>query len=183
MGTKNDILETAFIMFANHGYYGTSLADLASRVGIKKPSLYNHFTNKDELYSLCIEKCMQRGIDNLNKVKIDENSSKADLYNFSKDYIFDNINYIAFYFQMQSSPSLHQPKITELNNKKKKIIEAKLYEFLNGDANIKIKLIHLRTFFNGWLARRYFSKDEELLNLAIKEFDEDFEFVYKKIIR
>ena len=42
--------EIATELFAERGYAGTSLSELASRLGIRKPSLYNHFRSKDELF-------------------------------------------------------------------------------------------------------------------------------------
>ncbi|MBM7620830.1 AcrR family transcriptional regulator [Bacillus tianshenii] len=54
--TYDKIKKSALQLFAQRGYYGTSLNDVANMVGIKKPSLYAHFKNKDELYkSIIIE--------------------------------------------------------------------------------------------------------------------------------
>jgi AcrR family transcriptional regulator len=48
------IKKSALQLFSQRGYYGTSLNDIANMVGIKKPSLYAHFKNKDELYKIVI---------------------------------------------------------------------------------------------------------------------------------
>jgi AcrR family transcriptional regulator len=52
--TYDKIKKSALQLFAQRGYYGTSLNDVANMVGIKKPSLYAHFKNKDELYKTVI---------------------------------------------------------------------------------------------------------------------------------
>lgn len=49
MVAKIDILEKAFILFAQKGFVETSTEDIASAVGLKKQSLYSHFKSKNEI--------------------------------------------------------------------------------------------------------------------------------------
>ncbi|GAJ99509.1 TetR/AcrR family transcriptional regulator [Geomicrobium sp. JCM 19055] len=67
MSTKERIVYEAMRAFASKGYEGTTLAEIAANVGIKKPSLYNHFKNKDELYLVVAEKVMNELIEELRK--------------------------------------------------------------------------------------------------------------------
>ncbi|MFC5448630.1 TetR/AcrR family transcriptional regulator [Paenibacillus aestuarii] len=48
--TSAKIREVALRHFARNGYEGASLADISAEVGIKKQSIYNHYTGKDELF-------------------------------------------------------------------------------------------------------------------------------------
>jgi AcrR family transcriptional regulator len=48
--TALKIMEVALRHFARSGYEGASLGDISAEVGIKKPSIYNHFKGKDELF-------------------------------------------------------------------------------------------------------------------------------------
>ena len=57
------IKQHALQLFAQKGYYGTSLNDVASLVGIKKPSLYAHFKNKDDLYITILQELMDTFMD------------------------------------------------------------------------------------------------------------------------
>lgn len=53
MDKKQEIIEASFELFCEKGYH-LSLSEIASAVGIKTPSLYSHFKNKDELLELMI---------------------------------------------------------------------------------------------------------------------------------
>ena len=44
--TKIRILDEALIMFAENGYKGTNLRDLAARLGLSKSALYKHYASK-----------------------------------------------------------------------------------------------------------------------------------------
>lgn len=53
--TRRRILDTAERLFAEKGYSGTTLRDVASASGLRIPSLYNHFASKDSLYAAVLE--------------------------------------------------------------------------------------------------------------------------------
>jgi AcrR family transcriptional regulator len=56
--TRQRILDAAEELFAQKGYEGTTLRDIARNVGLSNPSLYNHFEDKEALYGAVL----QRGI-------------------------------------------------------------------------------------------------------------------------
>lgn len=47
--TKTRILETALELFAQRGYLGTSMNDIAQQLGITKAALYKHYAGKQEI--------------------------------------------------------------------------------------------------------------------------------------
>jgi len=50
MGRKNEIIKKATRLFAEYGYSGTSMSELARRVEVTKAALYYYFKSKRELY-------------------------------------------------------------------------------------------------------------------------------------
>ncbi len=46
---REELTRIAARLFAERGYQGTSLADLAESLGVQKPSLYHHIASKEDL--------------------------------------------------------------------------------------------------------------------------------------
>lgn len=51
---RAEIVETALSMFAERGYEGASIRDLAGALGINEASIYYYFASKDALYAAVI---------------------------------------------------------------------------------------------------------------------------------
>jgi AcrR family transcriptional regulator len=54
--TAERILDAAEHLFAERGYAGTTLRDVATAVDLRIPSLYNHFDSKDRLYAAVLDR-------------------------------------------------------------------------------------------------------------------------------
>lgn len=46
---KEQILEAALDLFAEHGYHNTGMEQIAKMVGMRASSLYNHYSSKQEV--------------------------------------------------------------------------------------------------------------------------------------
>jgi len=55
---KEEIIAEATKLFAERGYEGASMGDLAERVGLRKASLFHHFASKDVLYGTVLTQLM-----------------------------------------------------------------------------------------------------------------------------
>lgn len=54
--TKERILKTALELFAQSGYLGTSMSDIAARLGITKAALYKHYAGKQEILDRIVQR-------------------------------------------------------------------------------------------------------------------------------
>ena len=55
-GTKERILDIALELFAQNGYLGTSMSDIAKQLGFTKAALYKHYTSKQEILDQIVER-------------------------------------------------------------------------------------------------------------------------------
>lgn len=53
--TRQAILDAALDLFADKGYFGTSLRDVAAAVGVRESALYNYFAGKEALFAALLE--------------------------------------------------------------------------------------------------------------------------------
>ena len=60
MSTKEKILAAALSLFAENGYNGTSVEEIAAEVGIKAPSLYKHYKGKEDILNALIDTAESR---------------------------------------------------------------------------------------------------------------------------
>jgi AcrR family transcriptional regulator len=59
--TSEAVLDAALTVFAQRGYHGTALSQIAEALGIRTPSLYNHMSSKQQL----LETILQRTLDDV----------------------------------------------------------------------------------------------------------------------
>ncbi|MFB9325126.1 TetR/AcrR family transcriptional regulator [Paenibacillus aurantiacus] len=60
---KQQILEAAASLFAESGYYKTTTAEVARRVGVTQPYVFHFFKTKEELYLAVLDQASRRILD------------------------------------------------------------------------------------------------------------------------
>jgi AcrR family transcriptional regulator len=65
----SEILEQAMQLFAERGYEGTTLQDVADAVGLSRPNLYNYVRSKEELLVAMVEATSQEAANSLRALR------------------------------------------------------------------------------------------------------------------
>lgn len=68
---ENEIYEHATRLFAERGFAGTSLQDVADALGITRPALYYYVKSKDELLAKLVTEVTQGPLDELQQIQAD----------------------------------------------------------------------------------------------------------------
>ena len=77
--TKKKITEKALELFSERGYDAVSVGEIAAAVGIKAPSLYNHFPSKQAIFDAIVETTAFRYEEDTDKINIHVQSAEADI--------------------------------------------------------------------------------------------------------
>ncbi|NMA94422.1 MAG: TetR/AcrR family transcriptional regulator [Clostridiales bacterium] len=90
MTTKDKIIYEALSLLSVKGYDAVSIREIASAVGIKESSIYNHFKNKKDLLNKIIEETLKRYYQVLETIKLPETESEnvSELYDNISDDLF-----------------------------------------------------------------------------------------------
>jgi len=66
--TRAAVMNAALDLFSQKGYFGTSLRDIASAVGVRESALYNYFSSKEQLFEALITAASEERIEQLNEI-------------------------------------------------------------------------------------------------------------------
>lgn len=80
--TAQRLMDVAERLFAERGFDGTTLRDVATAGGIREPGIYNHFSNKEALYCAVLERGLQPMADAIDAAAAglaDSNGSLLDI--------------------------------------------------------------------------------------------------------
>lgn len=95
--TKERILETALELFAQSGYLGTSMNDIAGKLGITKGALYKHYTSKQEILDSIVERMNKNDYERAEEYEMPETEPNG----FAEAYMRTPIEKIRAYSMAQ----------------------------------------------------------------------------------
>lgn len=106
--TKKKILDKALELFAAQGYDSVSVGEIAQAVGIKAPSLYNHYSSKQAIFDAIVDATAKQYEADTDEVDIHVQNSAQDIPVFTEiteDALFEKVKQIFEY-------SLHNETIS-----------------------------------------------------------------------
>lgn len=92
-GTKERILDIALELFAQNGYLGTSMSDIAKQLGFTKAALYKHYTSKQEILDQIVERMNQMDYERAEEYEMPETEPDG----FAEAYMHTPIEKIRIY--------------------------------------------------------------------------------------
>ena len=150
MSKKEEILLSTLDLASKYGLKSLSMSQIADSVGIKKPSLYNHFNSKEELIKEMYEYIRNKSKQNISNFILDninEKSSYDILYNSVMNYkkMVLNEDMFKFYSVIYSERTTNNEASKIVIEETNKMINAtkKLFEFLKGKNKLFIDDIEM----------------------------------------
>ncbi|AVH23122.1 TetR/AcrR family transcriptional regulator [Nocardia cyriacigeorgica] len=84
---RRDIIDTAFVCFAEKGYHATGIADIAAHLGIGHGTFYRYFSNKRDIIDHVIDDLAARIIEALGTENAPDAATSLDEYREQIDRI------------------------------------------------------------------------------------------------
>jgi len=106
--TKQKILDKALELFSTQGYDSVSVGEIAKAVGIKAPSLYNHFPSKQAIFDAIVESTAAQYEEDTDRIDIHVQNAAQDIHvfaNITADALYEKVRQIFEY-------SLHNEMIS-----------------------------------------------------------------------
>jgi AcrR family transcriptional regulator len=92
---RGTVLDAACLLFADHGYRATSMKDIATELGVRAPSLYNHVTSKQEILYAIMDKAMDRALAALDEALDGVDDVADQLRRATESLVLDFLRYPA----------------------------------------------------------------------------------------
>lgn len=129
--TKQRILEKALDLFSSNGYDSVSVGEIAKAVGIKAPSLYNHFASKQAIFDAIVESTAAQYERDTGKIDIHVQNAAQDFPVFSEiseDMLVEKVRQIFDYSlhnevirrfrRMMTIEQFRSPQLAELYSRR-----------------------------------------------------------------
>lgn len=172
--TKEIILFKALNLFADKGYDGVTVRDIANEVGIQQSSLYKHYSSKQEIFDTLVETMQAKYSEAAANFHLPEGSLEkiADEYSNCGSAVLTEISHSIFHYYLKDPYASQFRKMLTLEKYKNKEVE-EIYRniFIDTAINYQSKLFtemikqgYLKEVEPETMALQFFSPIFVLLN-------------------
>lgn len=157
--TKERILEEALKLFAQSGYMGTSMNDIATNLGVTKAALYKHYKSKQEILDSIVEKMNQMDKERVKKYDMPEGNMEEVVKGYQETAIdkikeFTKVQFL--HWTQEEFPCCFRKMLTLEQYRNPEL--SRLYQkYLAGDP-----LLYIEEIFRGFI-----DNDQEARQLAL----------------
>ncbi len=129
--TRQKILEKALELFSTNGYDSVSMGEIAGAVGIKAPSLYNHFSGKQAIFDAIVDATAAQYQRDTDKIDIHVQNAAQDVPVFTEiteDLLAEKVRQLFCYSlhdktisrfrRMMTIEQFRSPQLAELYSKR-----------------------------------------------------------------
>lgn len=129
--TKRKIIEKALELFSAKGYDSVSVGEIAKAVGIKAPSLYNHFSSKQAIFDAIVAETAAQYKRDTDRIDIHVQNAAQDVPVFtaiSEDALSEKVRQLFVYSlhdetisrfrRMMTIEQFRSPQLAELYSKR-----------------------------------------------------------------
>lgn len=92
---RGTVLDAACLLFAERGYHGTSMKDIAEKLGVRAPSLYNHVVSKQDMLFAIMDTAMDRALAALEETLAGVDDVSEQLRRATESLVLDFLRYPA----------------------------------------------------------------------------------------
>jgi AcrR family transcriptional regulator len=92
---RGTVLDAACLLFADRGYRATSMKDIATELGVRAPSLYNHVSSKQEILYAIMDTAMDRALAALDEALDGVDDVAGQLRRATESLVLDFLRYPA----------------------------------------------------------------------------------------
>lgn len=192
--TKEKIIKCARELFSLHGYKGTSVRKISASVGVRESALYNHFTNKEEIFLAVSESIFSAHYPRSLAENLHEKAlgGKSFLNRFVTDYklvTFDKHNESLFrilMLELLQNKSLRKSFQSQYHDKNNKLLSEAFFIMMQ---NNMIRSSDPMLLANEFMAPLFYLRlqvtllrlDNESTNALSTQFEKHAEFFWDSI--
>lgn len=123
--TKEIILFKALNLFADNGYDGVTVRDIANEVGIQQSSLYKHYSSKQEIFDTLVVTMQEKYSEAVANFHLPEGSLEkiADEYSNCGSTVLTEISHSIFHYYLKDPYASKFRKMLTIEKFKNKEVE------------------------------------------------------------